>query len=538
MASHVRAALVLLIVVGGLVASTGTATATVGLPVTYGFPTPTGSFVLVYSQGLLQPNSVAPGSLVFGDELYLQFINAEGNRSVTVSSYQHSTGPNGTGSPAIWFNESFSVPDKNVTVLTFDMPSSSVERTTRLCVDGGCETFQHLTPVTLIPSSVVNIGGLLLVVFGLLVEMGVLLFPLIVLARYLTRKALWSPKFRAWLWAPHIVLGFVLLLVADYRLFDLVFGGLAFILFPLLLDLLIFGWSLHLFNVARPVEILRFDPQSGHRLRVNRWRVWVGELSDGSKVLVGTRWRDWLARLFGHYPVLVPANAEGTLKGPPAELQVRNLYAPTRREMAVRRERFFRARPGRVDPLDDFSIAGDTDIREKNHPQRMYFVDSDKWLDADFPHLTIARTVEEPAVFDGEGKLVKPTRTRRVLTWPHYTGGGGKVNKLADIHYYDTVPAALGFIRSDRAYQRVETLRAQVAMLRASVFTLGDESAERQMAEFLAFFDREREALTEGERGEETRQPGEKRAQRPSDRPDVSEQRDAPSAVPKKGVRP
>lgn len=481
-----------------LLAATGTAAAFGPTPI-FGFATSQG-FALLSSQGILSTTAVSPGDLVFGDTVYVQFLDIGPNRTVFLSVTQSG------GGSTLYQNATFSVASKNVTEFDVNLASSTSVKVTKLCVDGGCESFLHQTPVTLLPSGVLNIGGLDLLLFGIAVEFFVLVVPLTAIAAGCQRRALWAPKgtLTVLLGLPHVVFAVVIVAVADYQLFDEAFGGGEFIAFPVLFAFFFFVWVLHLFNRAEPALVLRPDPQGGHRLRFNAWALWVGETEDGRRVLVGTRWRDWLSRLLGHYTVLVPANADGTKVGGPAESRLTHYYADTVGE----KEAKFRVRPGRESPLDDFVVAGEVDkgVSLKGHlrPRFLYWVDSDGWLDGAQPRLSFHREVKTPPVLDGEGRVVEPAGTKRKLSLPHYVDPPAGM-RLAGAHYYDTPVAALRWITAERAYRRVEDLRNQVGALRATSFVAADEMAEEQMGELLRLLERERRPLTDAEADEETR---------------------------------
>jgi hypothetical protein len=473
-----------------------------GLPPVYGFETSSGHFVLPFVQGLITVDPVSPGSTVFGDTLYLEITPNGRNESVHITSKQTGNGN------ALWYNATFAVSAVNVTIATFNLPPSTDQRDTRLCADGGCLSFVHLTPVTLIPSGILNIGGLDLLVFSIVALCALLTFPLLVLARYVGRKALWTPKFHAWLFAIHILSPAIYIILVDYRAFDAVFGGLGFLLFPFVYAILLFLWAMHLFNVARPTEVFRPDFQGGHRLRYNRWRIWVGDLSDGRKILVGTRWRDWLARLYGHFPVLVTPDVVRTREGPPVEIPLRTLRAETRDEKLTRKERLlarrFRARWGKESPLDDFEVTGGPDHREKDAPTHLYWVDSDRWLSADMPRLSWHRDVFVPAKTAPDGTVVTPSSVKTKLSWPHYVDPPA-VTSLAGFHYLDAPVAAMLAHTNERAYHRVEEIHMDNVAMNATVFDEADRLGELQVAETYRLFTRERLPLSDEEAEEETR---------------------------------
>lgn len=536
MASRRSAAVILAaLTVAALFVGSGTARA-YGPSIPYGVSTPDGSFWLPYFQNIISTDPVTPGSTVFGDTLYLEFLNALGNRTVGLTTNQSMPGLS-----TIWQNESYSVPAHQLVVLTFVLPTSTEERNAQVCLDGGCLTFLHVSPLTLIPSGILTVGGLDLLAFGLSAEFGLLLFPLTVGARAFTRRVLWVPRFKAWLVAPHVAFFFTALVVFDYRAFDALFGGLGFVLIPVVFAMLYFLWVLHLFNVAEPVEVLRPDPQGGHALRYYRWRIFVGELPDGRRILIGTRWRDVLARFKGHAPTLVAADADGSLRGPPADAPVLTLRTETVGERKDRRAKElkarFRSRPGRRDVLDQFNVVGASgkalDPKERDPPRRLYWVDSDDWLSTNMPYLSFHRVERIPEVRDPTtGAVTRPATVKNRWAWPHYVVPSAEAS-LAGIHYYDVPVAALGWTTVEKLTRRMERLRLQNFALRSTPYVLADDATEAGASEIFTLLDRERFGLGPDENREESRSEAPKAS---SDAPPAADAE--PTGSPTKEGRP
>jgi hypothetical protein len=485
--------------------TTGDARAS-GLSAPYGFTTRDGLFVLPYYQALLGVDSITPGALVFGDELWLEIVNLEGNRTATVSVIQ-------ALSPTNWFNQTFGLA-VGENVVSFTIPSSTNEVSAQLCVDGTCIAFDHQSPVTLIPSGIVTIGGIDLLAFLLTLEFAVLVIPLTVLARALTRRAIWSPGgFVPAVVAPHVVLAFAILLVYDYPFFDRVFDGLEFIFIPVVFAVVFFFWSLHLFNDATALEAFKFEPRAKHNVGLFRWRVFVGELPDGRLVLIGTGWTDWFARLLGYAPVIWDPRDSSPSNPPPAFAPVVTLKSELRGERSDRRvkawEKRFRSKPRRESPIKQFEVIHTVNRhlapREKDAPKYVAWVDSDKWLDADMPHLSIHRQV--PAEVGPDGEIIKPARSK--LSLPHYVVPQSRVS-FADVHWYESVAAGLHLISAERMARRSEELRASNIALRANPYVIGDELAATQNDELFSLLDRERFAGTDAEYEEETRREAER----------------------------
>ena len=475
---------------------------------------------------------ITPGSLVFGDTLFLEFINPHGNATIPVDTWQNGTP---AGIPSLWLNESYSVA-AGVNVLTFTLPSSSVTLPTRLCVDGGCMEFLHLTPITLLPSGVLNVGGLDILAFGITAETLLLMVPLTLWARSIARRALWVPTIRWWLVLPHVATGSLLLVSAEFPALDQLFSGLEFVLFPIPIGLLFFFWVMHLFNVAVPGEAFRPDPRDWHDLDFYRWRLVVGDLPDGRKVLIDPRWRGVFARLRNHAPVILdPAKLKDGKTPVPVSAKVLTLRSESvdeKRDRVWKEYRRFRSRPDRPTPFDSFKVVNASlqEYREKDPPRLLWWVDSDQWLQVRFPYVTWHRDVQVPAVVDREGRTVQPARIKRKLTWPHYVDPPAVV-ALSGIHWKDVVAAGLDWVKQERAYQLVERLRRENYLLRATVYVLSDEKSARSMDETFTWFDRERFPISVAEAQEEAKKP-EKDDDVELDEPDRHRGPEAPTSRP------
>jgi len=503
---------VLLLVVASV---PGDARAAVGISPPFGFETRDGLFVVPYYQALLGVNSITPGTLVFSDLLYLEIYNLQGNRSATVTTEQ-------SGSPNVWYNQTYGLAS-GVNVESLTLPSSEQYAATTLCVDGGCVSFGHETPITLFPSGIVSIGGIDLLSFALTVEFAILVIPLTVLAKALTRRAIWSPGgFLPAVVAPHIVLAFAILIVFDYPAFDHAFSGLEFILIPIIFAFVFFFWVLHLFNNATPLESFKIDPRRKHNVGVYRWRVFIGEMPDGRLVLIDITWRGWLARLFGYAPVVWDPAESSPTNLPPAFAPVVTMRSDLRGERPDRRirawEKRFRAGFKHESPLKQFEViqAAGTRFspREKDAPRLLGWVDHDKWLDAKPAHLSWHRTEWVDPKYNPDGSVRKEGHYLERWSKPHYVVPKTKIS-LADVHWYESVAAGLGFVTGENMARRNEELRASNIALRATPFVVGDEQASAQTDELFELLNRERFGMTDAEAEEETRREASKKGSGP-----------------------
>jgi hypothetical protein len=57
---------------------------------------------------------------------------------------------------------------------------------------------------------------------------------------------------------------------------------------------------------------------------------------------------------------------------------------------AMSKPDYWRTRPGRVSPLDDFRIAGEPDTREKDAPKWLFWVTTYEWYSGDLPYFSAA----------------------------------------------------------------------------------------------------------------------------------------------------
>lgn len=507
-----RSLLLALFLVAGLVLfpvlSVSGQAAAGGLPPPYGFRSPDGSFIIPYYEQLLGDQSLTPGTLVFGDAIDLEFINNAGNRTIEVTSFQNGTV---AGTQSTWSNQTFSVLAYQVQVLpTFNLPSSSVTLPVTLCVDGGCITFLHATPITLIPLGVLTVGGLDLIAFSVTLEALALMTPLTFLARKLTHKALWSPKIQWWIVMPHVAFAFLILFSVEFPILDSAFSGLEFVIFPIVIAMLWFFFVMHLFNIATPVEADQIAPQTAGRPGVTKWWLLIGVLPSGKWVAIGTRWRDWLARLRDKAPILWDPNKQGVDNPPPHSLQVTpkrlgepdQVWSPKTHEWIK-----FRADSGRDTPFQSFPV---TNIRvhgidaapRRELPMLQLWVDHDQWLSIKLPYLSWHREEKLPPEFDKTGQLRKKARIRRRLTWPHYVCPPVSTS-LSSVHFEEPLAAWLRYLAQERAYILIERLRRQVYQLMTGIHVLADANTERNVREIFELLERERFPITPEEAREE-----------------------------------
>lgn len=456
-----------------------------GVPTFIGFVTSDGLFfVEVGTSAFGSFNPLPPGSQVFGTGLTIvAFGITEENRTLTVV-YKQFPGGNATQ----YANLSFVVQGRGVAVAELDFPTTDRWIPATLDVDGTVLHYTVETPILLIPIANLTNGGFDLIVLGVLSEYLVFTFPLIVLARWLTRRALWAPKVKAILWLHGIILGIASFVILDFPLVNQTVGGLGWFVYPIPLAVFTFFWSCSLFNRAEVVQVQRANTAGGHRLSFDVWTIRVGRDRAGNLVLLGRRWRDWLFGALGHHTILSPFDAdEKGLEPQGHELLEHEVRAGTKLagdEAATTGRRIRWKRPTKEKPEDDFHVRNAQE-RGEDDPTMLYFVASADPVAVEWPRLSLHRLKKVPDRYDADGRLLEPAHTKSVLTWPHILDGKAEI-RLASIHYADVVAVAMGWKTVEDVVKVAEQRHLQVYLLKAH---LSNEVARQVEEKLTAYLD-------------------------------------------------
>lgn len=484
------------VMVGVPLGAIGNASAS-GIVLPYGFKTPTGSFVIPYYEGFLQEPSITPASLVYGDAIDIEFVNAIGNRTIVVSIFENGSS---VGRPSLWANSTYAVIDNSISVLpTINLPSTSVTLPTQLCVDGACETFLHQTPFTLIPYGTLTFGGLDLIVFGVTLELVLIMAPLTLYARKLAKRALWFPRLNWAILMPHIMVGGMLLAANDYPALDSAFGGLTWVVLPFVVASAWFFFIIHSYNVAAPIQADRISPEGDDRPGLNSWWVLIGVFPDGRWGVIGTRFRDAIYRLYGKFPVIWDPREHEEDALPPWIIPVRNrkvgepdaVWNAQKHRWDSFRMDARGGSPFEAFPQHNVKVKGVDAAPRRELPIYRLHVDHDKWLAVKLPYLSWHREEKLEAEYNPDGTLSKRARVRQRLTWPHVVVPRVDAD-LSDWHWEEPLAASLGYIEQERVYRLVHRLRRMVYRLMTSVYPLADEQTRQTMREVFERLDRER----------------------------------------------
>lgn len=462
-----------------------------GVNVLSGQITDQGDLALPLIPFIAGPSVLSNGATVFGNQIQLYVYNLAGfNNSLKVTVYEkvNDRGLNGTRV----INQVMIAAGRSLSEMDINLPTDIPQVTDNITVDGVSWLFYHLTPFSALPSLVTTTGGIDLVVLGIIFETLVLVCPMILLGRYLSRKAIHAPNFHLLIWGHVIGIGLIGLLFFNYQFLDQTFGGLSYYAYPVVLAGMIGLWSMHLFNRSKVIEILKPDTMSGHRLRYLRWTQLVGEMKDGRVVIIDPRWRGFFYALLGHWTTLIPVASEATMEGRPAGADIENRQTLAAHEIAKIDKKIARARPTKQRPEDDFTIIN---AEDEGDPIRLFWVGSNEPVVVEFPHLSWTKNVKVPEKVDKHGVRVAAHEEPK-LTWPHIVDGESTI-RLAGIHYLDAPLAALGWSTSEDTFALLEKRAYAVYVLRSRMGSEADRIAEERLGEFLTLLESGNVPLTE-----------------------------------------
>lgn len=459
-------------------------------------------FVMAVIPGLASYTPLTDGTVIFGNILQIYiFAPVENSGNIPVNYVQFLTraGPNNStiDYDNQYVNTSVTLAPGGIVEVDLNLPSSTVQMDFTLNVNGAVWHGYQLTPVTLLPVGTFTIGGLDLLILIIVAETVILTAPLILVARWMTHKARYAPHFALVLWGHVVLIGAAGLLFFDYQQLDAAFGGLSYFVYPVIVALLLFLWSLHLFNTAEIVEILKPDTMSGHRLRFLRWTQLTATMKDGRTVLIDPRWRGFFYALLGHYTTLIPAESDASKYGEPAPADIQNRQilteAETKKELA-------RKLPSKQFPEDDFRILN---AEKFDEPVRLWWVDSRDPVDVKFPRMSVHKWVEVPAKVDKHGEVVTEAHREEKLTWPHILEPESSI-RLAGVHYYNTPVAALGWSRAEDDFALLEKRAFQVVLLKSRLHSEAERMTEERLAEFISLMEGSVLPMNEAETLDET----------------------------------
>jgi hypothetical protein len=444
------------------------------------------------------------GSQVYAADFYLVFFNLH-PYNVTVDLLV-TQGANHVEHDSVVVPSLSSVDDQ------VGLPQNTAWTSTGIAFDGKQYwTGWVATPISLLPSYILNVGGLDLFVLTI-VYVGMMLTALGVwLGKRVMNRAGWAPHFSVLAFG-HVVIGVMAgAVVVDYQLIDQLFAGWAPFIYPIAALPFAFLGSLSYFNRASSVELLAGTETTAGELGFYRTQMRIARVAGRLAFILGG-WGDMWARYFGHQAYAEPDDPH---HAKPWLAPVIPMASPT----DTLRERLRAKRRAHITPLtaqDALTRFPVVNAEARDDVQFIAFVKSDRIPQIRGAWLSIHKWVHEdeekaPDPSGGPPIVVKKARDRRKLAWPHYVEPPkGSVPDLEDIHF---MPAGavfahfatvrdLGRLNSKYAHQaaleaanrenRIQDevyadLKAKYSLIRRASSGITDEEAAEQTGKVGAY---------------------------------------------------
>jgi hypothetical protein len=426
------------------------------------------------------------GSEVFADGLYVLAFNLAGTPvSLTLDvkekgyGWQNASVPIGVGS-------SVGVP----------IPLQQNAAWTAIAVDMGGTTWSGYvaTPVSLLPLTDWNLGGVDLLVMVALSEAIIGFSFLTWLAWRLMKRACWAPKFSLIVWGHVFLLTTFVTVIADYQVIDQTFAGWSPLVYIAPLLPMWFAFALSLFNRTTKRECLQIVSLPNQRLMIARYLIRLGKNLKGEWVLIKETWGQFWARVFGHYVVLTPKDMS---KPPALVIPVVNLASPTETGKGKHRQKGA-TKPKTIE-WDEVPIVNDT--AQDDEVSAISFIKPGGVVEVAFPHLTAHKTVhvEAHTVTHRNGDVEQiDAHDETHWCWPHYVEGSAEMLPLHDIHTMSAVAASALMLTAFDLSTAIGQLKTALYMLRSKHETTVDAEVDAQLSAYLALL-----GVTQNELNEE-----------------------------------
>jgi hypothetical protein len=375
-------------------------------------------------------------------------------------------------------------PDDQATI-TVTFPSDTNWENVVLYMDGTPFVCQVATPISLLPPSLVNVGGVDILALAIISEGIIVSTAMMGCAKWLHRRTVWAPKFSLLFWGHGILIGMLAAVVIDYQWVDQTFAGWSPLVYAFAVAPAVFFQSLSWFNKGYKVELLQPVARAQGEMVYRRWLLRMGTLGDGRVILIVESWKAWLARVFGHYIVV----DEGDPSLPKwFEALVENYKSQTKTA-------------GKTKASDRFKITNPQD----DEVERLLWTDTAAPVTVKEPVLTVHRMVTVPARVSAEGQTLRPERTERRLSLPHFTEAEVQL-VLAPEHFKAAAAVAAGWANlTDLA--RVRSKEAtDLYVTKASFHAQVEAEIESRLTAYFSLIGRTNADLTDEEAGKEAQQ--------------------------------
>jgi hypothetical protein len=410
-----------------------------------GAPTFSGSIIVDNGQALgfegiitwgaaWQP--ITNGSQVFSNEVNFVFYDLTQNTLVLKIT---------TTELGTTFNTTTTVYPNSPDEIQIALISNTNWNTVQMNVAGVTQYFSVATPISLLPPSIFNVGGLDLLVLVVISEAIVAFGGAVAAANAIMRRALWAPRFSLLIWGHVVLVGVAGAVLIDYQFVDSTFAGWSPLVYVFVVTPMFLAFLLSYFNRAPSAALIRANAPLAGKLTYSFYPLLTAKDARGREVLIDPSWRGFWARIFGHHVVLVPAEAQVSQPEP-------FVAAVINRRIISKREFLKRvARPSerKATPLDDFDVIPSSvdgrPLRGRSWlPVKLFWTPAGRPVNVEWPRLTIHKSVVVPARYNSNGTMMKPEQTKNRLTWPHYLEGSSDI-VLAPIHYRSAQSVTAGW---------------------------------------------------------------------------------------------
>lgn len=414
------------------------------------------------------------GSEVFADGLYLLAFNlAPVPVSLSLDTHEKGYG---------WSNESVPIGVGSSVGVPIPLEQNAAWTSIRVVMSGTAWFGFVATPVSLLPLTDWNLGGVDLLVMVCLSEAIIGFSFLTWLAWRCMKRALWAPKFSLIVWGHVFLLTTFVTVIADYQFIDQTFAGWSPVVYIAPLLPMWFAFALSLFNRTTKRECLQIASLPNQRLMIGRYLLRLGKNLRGEIVLIKETWAQFWARLFGHYVVLTPKDIS---KPPALVVPVVNLASPT--ETGKGKTRSKGAFKPKTLQWDAAPIVNDA--AQDDEVNGISWVKAGATVEVRYPHLTAHKTVhvDEQTVTRRNGDVrTIPAHDEQRWSWPHYVEGSAETLPLHDIHYLNAVAASALMLTAEDLAQVIGSLKTALYMLRSKHETTVSAEVDAQLSAYLS----------------------------------------------------
>lgn len=389
-----------------------------------------------------------------------------------------------------WVNDSIVLAPVSATDISVNLPADPNWRAVVLVMDGTSWDGQVATPISLLPNSISDVGGLDILALGIISEMVLVCAAATALGAWVQRRALYAPKFSLLVWGHVIIIAIAAAVLLDFEAVDRTFAGWSPLVYAFAIGPVWFLFILSYFNRAEKAEILQGVARPGGRFHYRRWLVREGDLPNGARVAIKEGWGQWFARARGHHVVL----DDGDPSHPaPWSATVEKIRSPT--DTKTYDDRLGGRGAGRARAVDDFRVVNP----QEDGVALIQHTDTSEPMEVNWPRLVWKRAKEVPAKVAPSGQVLVPAHTKMVWTWPHFTEGSVGALRLADEHYAPAAAVSAHWASQRdlaRAFAKVST---DLWVLKANFDAKVQDRVESILTAYQSVVGRPRFDMTDGE---------------------------------------